>query len=193
MANIMLIDNIDSFTYNFVEQLRIFKHHVCVYRNNIPTGFLIHNIKNSNIQVLIISAGPGLPKDAGCIIELIRISCGHIPIIGICLGHQAIIEFYGGKVCQSGEILHGKTSLIEHDNKAMFKNIGNPMLVARYHSLIGNDIPISLTVNAKYRNMVMAVRHNIDRICGFQFHPESILTPEGSLLIKQTINWVLEK
>ncbi|MBK4775414.1 anthranilate synthase component II [Candidatus Pantoea edessiphila] len=193
MANIMLIDNIDSFTYNFVEQLRIFNHDVCVYRNNIPVDFLIKKIKNTKSQIIVLSAGPGSPRDSGCMLEIIRIFSEHIPIIGICLGHQAIIEFYGGNVCQSGEILHGKTSLIDHDSKAMFRNISTPMLVARYHSLIGNNIPVCLNINAKYGNIVMAVRHNTNKVCGFQFHPESILTVQGSLLIKQTINWALDK
>ncbi|PPI86781.1 glutamine amidotransferase-related protein [Candidatus Pantoea edessiphila] len=193
MANILLIDNIDSFTYNFVDQLRILNHNVIVYRNSVPFSLLVNCVQYMENPILILSAGPGSPKEAGCMIKLIEKLCGHIPIIGICLGHQAIIEFYGGHVCQSSEILHGKKSYINHDGKAMFKNIKNPMSVARYHSLIGDNIPVCLNINARYGEMVMAVRNDLDRVCGFQFHPESILTTEGGLLIKQTLNWVLIK
>ncbi|PPI88163.1 anthranilate synthase component II [Candidatus Pantoea edessiphila] len=193
MANILLIDNIDSFTYNFVDQLRIFNHKVCIYRNNVHVNILIDQIHNMKHPILVLSAGPGSPKYAGCMLEIIKEFCGYIPIIGICLGHQAIIEFYGGNVCQSGEILHGKSSLIDHDGKDMFQDLMNPMSVARYHSLVGINIPSCLTINAKYKNMVMAVRNNTDRVCGFQFHPESILTMQGARLIKQTLNWALIK
>lgn len=101
---------------------------------------------------------------------------GKLPIIGICLGHQAIVEAYGGYVGQAGEILHGKASSIEHDGQAMFAGLANPLPVARYHSLVGSNVPAGLTINAHFNGMVMAVRHDTDRVCGFQFHPESILT-----------------
>ncbi|PPI88829.1 anthranilate synthase component II [Candidatus Pantoea edessiphila] len=193
MAKILLIDNIDSFTYNFVDQLRILNHDVFVYRNNVSVDLLIDFINYMKNVVIVLSAGPGSPKDAGCMLKLIERLCGYKPIIGICLGHQAIIEFYGGKICQSREILHGKISLIHHDGEAMFKNLKNPMTVARYHSLIGDNIPVCLTVNARYKDMVMAVRHDKDLVCGFQFHPESILTTQGAQLIEQTVNWVIKK
>jgi anthranilate synthase/aminodeoxychorismate synthase-like glutamine amidotransferase len=95
---------------------------------------------------------------------------GKLPIIGICLGHQAIVEAYGGYVGQAGEILHGKASSIEHDGQAMFAGLSNPLPVARYHSLVGSNIPAGLTINAHFNGMVMAVRHDADRVCGFQFH-----------------------
>lgn len=117
-----------------------------------------------------------MPSEAGCMPELLTRLRGKLPIIGICLGHQAIVEAYGGYVGQAGEILHGKASSIEHDGQAMFAGLTNPLPVARYHSLVGSNIPAGLTINAHFNGMVMAVRHDADRVCGFQFHPESILT-----------------
>ena len=114
-------------------------------------------------------------------------------IIGICLGHQAIVEAYGGYVGQAGEILHGKASSIEHDGQAMFAGLTNPLPVARYHSLIGSNIPAGLTINAHFNGMVMAVRHDADRVCGLQFHPESILTTQGARLLEQTLAWAQQK
>lgn len=189
MAEIILIDNIDSFTYNLVDQLRINNHKVIVYRNQLPISIILKKITTMKKPILMISPGPGLPSSAGCVPDLIKKIRGKIPIIGICLGHQAIVESYGGLVAQAGEILHGQYSKIHHDNKYMFSNITNPLSVARYHSLIANKIPNKLKVNAYYKNMVMAVRNNSDRVCGFQFHPESILTTQGKKLLNQTISW----
>ena len=125
--------------------------------------------------------------------ELLRALRGRLPIIGICLGHQAIVEEYGGHVGQAGEILHGKASAVVHDGEAMFAGLSNPLPVARYHSLVGSNTPEELTVNASYNGMVMAVRHETDRVCGFQFHPESILTTQGARLLEQTLAWALAK
>lgn len=125
--------------------------------------------------------------------ELLTRLRGKLPIIGICLGHQAIVEAYGGYVGQAGEILHGKASSIEHDGQAMFAGLTNPLPVARYHSLVGSNIPAGLTINAHFNGMVMAVRHDADRVCGFQFHPESILTTQGARLLEQTLAWAQQK
>ncbi|UDG79091.1 Anthranilate synthase component 2 [Candidatus Ecksteinia adelgidicola] len=193
MANILLLDNIDSFTYNLVYQLRTNHHKVIIYRNHIHFKLIDQQLKKMINPVIILSPGPGSPSRAGCMPELLKNLCGKIPIIGICLGHQAIIEAYGGHIIQSHEILHGKTSKITHDNKYMFSCMDNPLLVARYHSLIGINIPVALTINAHFNNMVMAVRNNQDHICGFQFHPESILTPQGSQLLEKTLSWILHE
>ncbi|WP_369696221.1 gamma-glutamyl-gamma-aminobutyrate hydrolase family protein [Lonsdalea britannica] len=191
MADILLLDNIDSFTYNLVDQLRASGHHVVVYRNIMSADAIIERLKQMEQPVLMLSPGPGAPADAGCMPELLQRLRGHLPIIGICLGHQAIVEAYGGHVGQAGEILHGKASSIEHDGQAMFSGLSNPLPVARYHSLVGSDIPAALTVNAHFNDMVMAVRHDQDRVCGFQFHPESILTAHGARLLNQTLEWAL--
>lgn len=191
MADIFLIDNIDSFTYNLVDQLRKNNHKVTIYRNNLPISLIIKKITKKSKSILMISPGPGIPVNAGCILKLIKILIGKIPIIGICLGHQAIIEAYGGCIVPANEILHGKSSMIYHDSKYMFHNMPNPLSVARYHSLIGKNIPVALKINAFYKKMVMAVRNNNDKVCGFQFHPESILTTQGEKLLNQTISWAL--
>ncbi|MET3813449.1 anthranilate synthase component 2/anthranilate synthase/phosphoribosyltransferase [Pantoea sp. AN62] len=193
MADILLLDNIDSFTYNLVDQLRTFGHNVVIYRNNLPAALLIEHLQQMENPVLMLSPGPGAPKEAGCMPELLRTLRGRLPIIGICLGHQAIVEEYGGHVGQAGEILHGKASAVVHDGEAMFAGLSNPLPVARYHSLVGSNTPDELTVNASYNGMVMAVRHETDRVCGFQFHPESILTTQGARLLEQTLAWALAK
>lgn len=191
MADILLLDNIDSFTYNLVDQLRTFGHHVVVYRNNAPADVLIARLQEMKNPVLMLSPGPGAPSEAGCMPELLQRLRGELPIIGICLGHQAIVEAWGGHVGQAGEILHGKASAVTHDNVGMFAGLSNPLPVARYHSLVGSNIPDGLTVNATYNGMVMAVRDDARKVCGFQFHPESILTTQGARLLEQTLAWAL--
>ncbi|MCO6540387.1 MULTISPECIES: bifunctional anthranilate synthase glutamate amidotransferase component TrpG/anthranilate phosphoribosyltransferase TrpD [Gilliamella] len=191
MANILFIDNIDSFTYNLVDQLRNSKHCVTIYRNTIPANVIIEKLSQMQNPILMLSPGPGAPSDAGCMPELLKRLKGKLPIIGICLGYQAIVESYGGAIVPAGDILHGKASLIEHDEQAMFKGLPNPLPVARYHSLKGENIPKTLTINALCNNIVMAVRNDEDRVCGFQFHPESILTIQGVELLEQTIKWAL--
>lgn len=191
MADILLLDNIDSFTYNLVDQLRASGHSVRVYRNTLPAELIIRQIEGMNKPVLMLSPGPGKPSDAGCMPELLTTLLGKLPIIGICLGHQAIVQAYGGNVGQAGEILHGKSSPITHDVLGMFEGLPSPLPVARYHSLVGTDVPAELTVNAHYNQMVMAVRHDRHRVCGFQFHPESILTTQGARLLNQTLSWAL--
>lgn len=193
MADILLLDNIDSFTYNLVDQLRAFGHNIMIYRNNVPADMLIARLESMENPVLMLSPGPGTPSEAGCMPELLQRSRGRMPIIGICLGHQAIVEAYGGYVGQASEILHGKASSITHDGTGMFTGLSNPLPVARYHSLVGSDIPAELTINATFNGMVMAVRHDADRVCGFQFHPESILTTQGARLLEQTLAWALAK
>ncbi|PLR41660.1 anthranilate synthase component II [Chimaeribacter californicus] len=191
MADILLLDNIDSFTYNLVDQLRTFGHRVVIYRNQIPADTIIAKLKEMEQPILMLSPGPGTPAEAGCMPELLQRLRGQLPVIGICLGHQAIVEAYGGHVGQAGEILHGKASPVEHDGQAMFAGLPNPLPVARYHSLVGSDTPAGLVVNAHFNGMVMAVRHDADRVCGFQFHPESILSSQGARLLEQTLAWAL--
>ncbi|CAI6375799.1 unnamed protein product [Macrosiphum euphorbiae] len=174
MANILLLDNIDSFTYNLVEQLRNQKNNVLIYRNTVDIHIILKSLKELKNPILMLSPGPSLPKNAGCMLDLIKKVKGHIPIIGICLGHQAIVEAYGGIIGYAGEIFHGKASLINHDGLEMFKGITQPLPVARYHSLVCNKIPKNFIINSYFEKMIMSVRNNLDRVCGFQFHPESI-------------------
>ncbi|AKC32067.1 glutamine amidotransferase of anthranilate synthase or aminodeoxychorismate synthase [Candidatus Pantoea carbekii] len=193
MSDVLLLDNIDSFTYNLSDQLGILGYNVLIYRNTVKTDFLINVLENMSNPILMLSPGPGTPREAGCMPTLLKKVCGNLPIIGICLGHQAIIEAYGGYVSQACEILHGKASPIVHDNEAMFTGLMNPLPAARYHSLIGKNIPSKLTINATYKSMVMGIRNDTERVCGFQFHPESILTVQGARLLEQTLTWLLTK
>ena len=164
-----------------------------IYRNQISAEVIIERLQQLTQPVLMLSPGPGTPAEAGCMPKLLQRLRGQLPIIGICLGHQAIVEAYGGHVGQAGEILHGKASAISHDGEGMFAGMVNPLPVARYHSLVGSNIPAELTVNAHFGDMVMAVRHDKHRVCGFQFHPESILTTHGARLLEQTLAWALAK
>ncbi|KLN96707.1 anthranilate synthase subunit II [Moellerella wisconsensis] len=192
MANILLLDNVDSFTYNLVDQLRAYGHQVVIYRNTVSAEHILTVLASMESPLLVLSPGPGKPSEAGCMPAVLQAVKGQYPIIGICLGHQAIIEVYGGQVSAAGEILHGKSSLATHDNQAMFAGLDNPLPVARYHSLVGNKIPSTLTISAESNGMVMAVRNQQDKVCGFQFHPESILTTQGARLLEQTLAWALD-
>ncbi|TNH08937.1 aminodeoxychorismate/anthranilate synthase component II [Testudinibacter sp. TR-2022] len=191
MAKIVFIDNFDSFTYNLVDQFRVLGHQVVIYRNDSELHHLLKTALAEPDTLVALSPGPGNPSEAGNLLPLIRELKGKVPMIGICLGHQAIIEAFGGKIVHAGEILHGKVSQIEHDQQVMFQNLPNPMPVARYHSLMGTEIPAEFDVNAQYGEIVMAVRHRTLPICSFQFHPESILTVQGSQLLAQSIDWLL--
>ncbi|VFP88982.1 Anthranilate synthase component 2 (plasmid) [Buchnera aphidicola (Cinara piceae)] len=193
MSDILLLDNLDSFTYNLVDSLQSFKQRVSVYRNYTPLSILLSAMESMYNPVIVLSPGPGLPQNSGCMLELIDLIKGKIPILGICLGHQAIVQSYGGIIDTAPETMHGKTSCIIHDQKDMFSNLPNPLLVARYHSLLCYSIPSSLCINARYNNTVMAVKQNYDRVCGLQFHPESILTPMGSILLNQILLWLRTK
>ncbi|TCP95385.1 anthranilate synthase component II [Cricetibacter osteomyelitidis] len=193
MAKILFIDNFDSFTYNLVDQFRTLGHEVQIYRNDCSLKLLQQLALAEPNTILALSPGPGNPAEAGNLLPLIKSLADKVPMIGICLGHQALIEAFGGKVIHAGEVLHGKISKINHDNQDMFAGLQNPMPVARYHSLMGSDLPDELVVNADYNGIVMAIRHQSLPICGFQFHPESILTVQGSQLLKQAIDWLLNR
>jgi anthranilate synthase/phosphoribosyltransferase len=192
MTTVFLLDNFDSFTYNLVDQIRSLGHSVTIYRNNVPAPTIAEAILADTNPLLMLSPGPGKPSEAGCMAELITLMRGKVPIIGICLGHQALIEAYGGEVGSAGEILHGKSSLMQHDGLAMFAGLPNPLPIARYHSLVGIRPAQQLVVSAQYNAMPMAIRCDKDRICGFQFHPESILTTHGAQLLAQTLTWATQ-
>lgn len=190
---ILLIDNYDSFTYNIYQTACEFDD-VLVYRNDKLTLKDIEVLKPSHI---IISPGPGVPKDAGISIEIIKYFKGAIPILGICLGHQCIAEAFNGKVVRAKEIFHGKTSKIYIKEKEnIFKGIDSPFEATRYHSLIVSNemFPKELKITALTQDgEIMALRHNTCQIYGVQFHPESILTTVGPKLIKNFINIKVER
>ncbi|GAB6183204.1 anthranilate synthase component II [Thermodesulfovibrio hydrogeniphilus] len=183
---ILIIDNYDSFTYNlyqYVGEISI-KTEVIVYRNDETS---IEEIEKLSPEKIIISPGPCTPHEAGISINVIKHFAGKIPILGVCLGHQAIGAAFGGKIIRSPEIMHGKTSLIYHDGKTIFENLPNPFLATRYHSLVieKETLPECLTISAWTSNgLIMGVRHKEFKIEGVQFHPESILTKVGKDLLR---------
>lgn len=190
---IFLLDNFDSFTYNLVDQFRSMGMNVHVYRNSVPACEIKQHLDEANDPILVLSPGPGTPSEAGCMIELIGICRGKYPIVGICLGHQAICEYYGGTVGAAGEIVHGKTSLVTHSGKDMFEGITNPLPVARYHSLVATYVPKCLEIPASFGDMTMAVLNREDRVVGYQFHPESIMTTDGAKLLINTFEFLTGK
>ncbi|TKB58436.1 aminodeoxychorismate/anthranilate synthase component II [Ferrimonas aestuarii] len=194
MTPIILLDNFDSFTWNLVDQFRSLGHPVTVYRNDVDAKLLADKLLNrSEPAVLVLSPGPGAPHEAGCMMALLKLVAGKLPILGICLGHQALVEHYGGKVSFAGSVVHGKASPMRHDNGPLFAGMDNPLSVARYHSLVAHEVPQCLHVPASVDEMPMAVVHNQDRAVGFQFHPESILTEVGSQLLTRTLTQLTEE
>ncbi|ACD31521.1 aminodeoxychorismate/anthranilate synthase component II [Francisella tularensis] len=190
MANIIFIDNFDSFSYNLVDEFRVLGNHVEVYRNNLYLDVLLDKINSVDNPIVVISPGPGNPASAGCIVDLISILKGKVPIIGICLGHQAIVEAYGGIVSHANEIIHGKTAKVKFVKHDIFKDLESPLSVARYHSLVAIKVPTGLETVAEVNDLVMAVVDDKNKICGLQFHPESIMTIHGSKLLDNIVKWV---
>ena len=186
---ILMIDNYDSFTYNLVQYLGELGADVVVHRNDQIT---VDEIRQMNPEKIVISPGPCTPNEAGVSIETIKEFAGKIPLLGVCLGHQSMGQAFGGKIVRAREIMHGKTSLIYHDNTGLFKDLPNPFQATRYHSLIIEEstLPDSLRINAwtqlddGSRDEIMGVTHKEFTVVGMQFHPESILTPEGHDMLK---------
>ncbi|MDD5421894.1 MAG: aminodeoxychorismate/anthranilate synthase component II [Candidatus Omnitrophota bacterium] len=181
---ILVIDNYDSFTYNLVQYLGELGAELAVYRNDKIT---IGAIKKMHPKKIVISPGPGIPKNAG-ISEQVILDFGRtVPILGVCLGHQAIGEVFGGKIIGARDLMHGKTSLVYHDGKGLFKGLKNPFEGTRYHSLIveRKSFPKCLRITAETKDKeIMGLQHVKYPIYGVQFHPESILTLEGMKLLK---------
>ncbi len=181
---ILMIDNYDSFTYNLVQYLGELGQELKVYRNDKIDIEKIESLKPSSI---VISPGPGTPKQAGVTIDIIKEFSGSIPMLGVCLGHQAIVEAFEGRIEKAPEPVHGKTSEIFHDNKTIFEGIKNPFIATRYHSLIAkkDSLPDDLEVSAwTNEEIIMGVRHKEKFVEGIQFHPESILTVEGKKILR---------
>ena len=193
---VFLLDNVDSFTYNLVDELRTMELNIVVYRNNVDARMLFEKMQlqaENGPVLLLLSPGPGAPHEAGCMPELLSMVQGHFPVLGICLGHQAIVAHYGGTVGRAEDVMHGKSSAITHTGEAMFAGMPQPLHVARYHSLMALELPEGLTPLAKVGTTVMAVYQSDDKMLGFQFHPESILTAEGSRLLLQSIHYLTKE
>jgi len=191
MTNILFIDNFDSFTYNLVDEFRKRGAAVDVFRNNVPLDHVSSVIEDTAPDLVVLSPGPSTPEDAGNCVPLIQRHRGEIPIFGVCLGEQSIIEALGGTVGKSIETLHGKASAIHHDGKGLFDGLDNPFSAGRYHSLSGQDIPDELEISARTpSDVVMGIRHRTEALVGIQFHPESILTPAGGRIIENALSTV---
>jgi len=182
-TRLLLVDNYDSFTYNLVQAFMVLGAEVHVHRND---RFTVEEAEALAPTHLCISPGPGTPADAGVSTQMIRRFAGEIPVLGVCLGHQALVEAYGGKVGRAGRLMHGKTSLVRHQGRGLFAELPNPFEAGRYHSLIAEreSLPAVLEVTAwTPEGEVMGVRHRDLDVEGVQFHPESILTPDGPKLL----------
>lgn len=180
---LLLIDNYDSFTYNLVQAFLVLGAEVLVRRND---EIAVAEARGLAPTHLCISPGPGTPDDAGVSKRMIEAFAGRVPVLGVCLGHQSLIEVFGGKVVRAGRLMHGKTSPVHHDGRGLFSGLPDPLEAGRYHSLIAERaaIPDSLAVTAwTPEREIMAVRHRELAVEGVQFHPESILTPEGPRLL----------
>ena len=185
---VFVLDNYDSFTYNLVQYLGELGAEVEVRRNDQAS---VSDVEQMRPERLVISPGPCTPREAGISVELIRRMAGRVPILGVCLGHQAIGEAFGGQIVRARNLMHGKTSQIEHDGKTIFRGLDTPMTATRYHSLIVSEegIPGDLEISARTHerdgaNVIMGLRHRRLPVEGVQFHPESVLTANGKQLIK---------
>ena len=186
---VLLIDNYDSFTYNLVQQIGAFGTNIEVARNDKIT---IAEIEKKNPSHIIISPGPCTPKEGGISNSVIKDFAGRVPILGVCLGHQCIAYTFGAKIVRARRIMHGKTSMIHHDNKTIFKGLTNPFEATRYHSLIIKKEtlpdPFEITAFAD-KDEIMGIRHKEFPLEGVQFHPESFLTVQGAKLIKNFLDY----
>ncbi|MGM0905039.1 MAG: glutamine amidotransferase-related protein [Pseudomonadota bacterium] len=202
-TRIVLIDNVDSFSYNLVDELRQLGYPLVIYRNQLAAGDVIEQLENySGPQLVCLSPGPGHPSNAGNLMEVIRYCSGRIPMLGICLGFQALIEHAGGRVDTCGEIVHGKTAKVDTMTHPVFTAAtdNNQCVVARYHSLSGYDLPdtarIIASLDGPDGSIPMAAEflneeEASSRAIGFQFHPESLLTPKGKQLLSNSIQYLL--
>ncbi len=191
MANVFVLDNYDSFTYNLVQYIGELGHDVVVRRNDQIT---LEEIEQLQPDRIVVSPGPCTPHDAGISIELIKYFAGKVPVLGVCLGHQAIGAAFGGKVVRAHHLMHGKTSQVEHDGRGIFRGIASPLTATRYHSLIveEKDLPRELEVSATCidrdgRRVIMGLRHREFPVEGVQFHPESVLTEHGKQMVRNFV------
>jgi para-aminobenzoate synthetase component II len=185
---ILVIDNYDSFTFNLVQYLGSMGHELKVFRND---AVALDEIERLAPQSIVISPGPGRPENSGIIIDTIKRFSGRVPILGVCLGHQAIGAAFGGEVVSAPQIMHGKTSEIFHDGRTIFHGLPDPFLATRYHSLMVSpeNLPACLEISAKTKDgIIMGLRHREMVVEGVQFHPESILTDTGMQLLSNFVN-----
>jgi anthranilate synthase/aminodeoxychorismate synthase-like glutamine amidotransferase len=181
-GRVLMIDNLDSFTFNLVEAMERLGLEVRVLRNSVSAAAALEQAVSSGAH-LVVSPGPGRPEDAGCSLELIARAKGRVPLLGVCLGHQAMVLEAGGEVVRAPAPVHGKTSLVQHDGQGPFAGIEGPVQIGRYHSLCTRRVPGRFTVHAQVEGMAMAISDADALQTGLQFHPESILTPVGNRML----------
>jgi anthranilate synthase/aminodeoxychorismate synthase-like glutamine amidotransferase len=184
---ILFLDNFDSFSWNLVDEFEKRGHEVLVYRNDVSLAQLRGVEAEAKPKLLVISPGPSTPSRAGVCTEALLDFSQRMPVFGVCLGLQVMIEAWGGRVGRAPKVMHGKASAIDHDACGIFEGLANPLAVGRYHSLVGHEIPDVLEVSAELDGIVMAARHRELTVSGVQFHPESILTPAGGLIIDRVL------
>lgn len=190
---LLLIDNYDSFTYNLVQAFLVLGADVSVYRNDEITVDEALALAPTH---LCISPGPGRPDDAGVSLAMIAAFAGQVPVLGVCLGHQSLVQHCGGRIVSAERLMHGKTSMISHDARTIYAGLSNPFQAGRYHSLAADEVslPSSLEVTARSeQGEIMGVRHRSLPLEGVQFHPESVLTPEGNRLLGNFLALGLER
>ena len=190
---ILMIDNYDSFTYNLVQYLGQLDQTVAVYRND---KISLEDIRNLAPDAIFLSPGPCTPKEAGITVDVVREFHKSTPIMGVCLGHQAIGYAFGGNVVRAGRLMHGKTSLIINDGMTIFKGLPNPFIAGRYHSLLIEEVslPSCLMISARTEEgEIMGLRHHKYAVEGIQFHPESILTPQGKRILRNFLELIIKK
>ena len=188
---VLFVDNHDSFTFNLVDAIAVSGARCEVLRNDCSVDAAIARALANDCRLIVLSPGPGSPREAGCCLDLIRAAAGHIPIFGVCLGHQAIVEAFGGEVGPAPSIVHGKTSPIRHSGHPLFAGLPETLQVGRYHSLVAHRVPEELEVIARDSDVVMAVAHRTQPVYGVQFHPESILTASGPRLLANVLRLAL--
>ena len=179
---VLLIDNLDSFTFNLVESFERLGAEVQVLRNRVEAARAL-KIAEAKGALIVLSPGPGRPEDAGCCLELIALAKGRVPLLGICLGHQAIVHEAGGIVERAAVAVHGKVSFLPHDGAGPLRGLASPLGIGRYHSLCARNLPPRFTVHAEIDGMAMAISDQVVRQAGIQFHPESILTRSGDHIL----------
>lgn len=187
-SKVLFIDNFDSFTYNLVDDFCKRRCQAKVYRSDTVLDELKAAAEEYKPDLLVISPGPGTPDTAGVSLSAVGYFKDKLPILGVCLGHQVIVQYFGGKIAHAPEPMHGKPSRITHNQKGIFANIENPLQAGRYHSLCVSELPDCLEQTAEFEGIVMGIQHRKLAIFGVQFHPESILTPAGGKIIANVLS-----
>ncbi len=186
-TKVLFVDNFDSFTYNLVDEFGKRSCNTKVYRADTPLDELKKVAEDFEPALLVISPGPGTPEKAGVSLEAVGYFKDKLPILGVCLGHQCIVQYFGGQVSHAPVVMHGKPSRITHLGKGIFQDLENPLQAGRYHSLCAVALPDCLEQTAEFEGVVMGVQHRTLPIFGVQFHPESVLTPPGGRIIENLL------